>query len=273
MTTPKSDPKCHWCEIANPFSYQFCPQCGRRVARLCPDCGSRIRIETQTCGHCNHDLANTGLGITNQRATEWWTHFYTEFPDFAQLWQPQGYGTTIAQQTKQIPYEKVSEPRLSNQVIAFTLPIANMTWCFNAVSVENKSITNGAVGAGTFRLSIVDLNARRRHSVRYEALESVKRNGDNFELAIQDGDVIHFSLKTPRPSKISTAGLVIESLINNFGSKTWSDQELSRQAWNPKADSHRQNVEAADAYANSIYSLFLEIIHETRRFDLAHPTW
>lgn len=195
------------------------------------------------------------------------------FPDYAQLWQTQGYGISITRQTSQVQYDGVSEPRLSDQVIAFSLTIADMPWCFNVVSFNNKAITNGAVVAGTFSFCLVDLKAQQRHSILYEMLESVNQDGDNIELAIRNGNAIRLSLKTLRPSKVSTAWLVIESLINNFGSKTWSDQELSRQAWNPKADNHQQKAEVADVYVNTVYSFFVEIIHATRKSDLAHPTW
>jgi len=51
--------ECHECQSVAPLNWQFCAQCGTRLATAYPSCGSQLPpAGAQFCGHCGIRLAS-----------------------------------------------------------------------------------------------------------------------------------------------------------------------------------------------------------------------
>jgi ribosomal protein L40E len=261
MVTSDDHLICPFCGSTTPLDSKCCQKCGERLIQTCLRCNTENRLDAEYCKACGIKLSQAKLGLTNQRAKEWGQFLCTYYPGYNELWKPQGFGHQIADLCRQITNESENNAQINNQPVSFALPISDRDWCVRNAQMDSTVITYGYVSANTIQLSVYNLATKKKYSVFYEDLIRVIQEGDNIIINSGHGETITLSLRIPRPSKLATAGLLAESFINNVGAKDWADQELSRQNWKPRTEEHRHKFEMADAYRESIFGLFSEIIN------------
>lgn len=261
MATSDDHLICPFCGSTTPLDSKCCQKCGEKLIQTCLRCNAENRLDAEYCKACGIKLSQAKLGLTNQRAKECWQNFCSYYPGYNELWKHQGFGHQIADLCRQITNESDNNDQVKNQPVSFALPISDKDWCVRNAQIDSTVITYGYVSANTIQLSIYNLATKRKYLVFYEDLMRVIQEGDNLIINTRNSETVTLSLRIPRPSKLATAFLFTESFINNVGAKDWADQELSRQNWKPRAEEHRNKFEIADAYRESIFGFFSEIIN------------
>ncbi len=260
MSSPAPVIHCPACNHANPPDVRFCQMCGKKTVLPCRRCRTENALGVLFCKSCGVNLAEATLGITDERAAQWWDHF-CEFPGFSQIWRSNGYGKTEVLPLAQDLLE-ASDPRAlrEDETTALFFPVADRDWCIRTVQFNTASITRGALWACTTAFAIFDFSRRIVHSVSYESLSRADRQGDAIILGVEPATTVNITFRVPRPSKAARNFWFISGIATAFSSQGAADSEAASRANVRRAQDYQEKLAAANGYAESMLRLLLEII-------------
>lgn len=260
--------QCPACNYSNSVDSRFCQKCGKKLVYSCRACRAENRLDAEFCKSCGVKLSEAKFGITKQRAEEWWSHFTNSFPEFANMWLPEGYGTAkVVPLARQIKEVSDPQPFPKGDRSVLWLPIADRDWCISTAQLGTTTITSGAMWACTTTFAIFDFMQRRAYSLPYELLVSANQEGDRISLNTSDGKAIHFAVRVPRPSKASQVGGFFLDVAEILARPDSAARELRQQRRERDGNLYWQRVQAADSFVQSILNFFSEVINEKRKLD------
>jgi hypothetical protein len=264
--------QCPSCNHTNPSDARFCQNCGKKLVVICRRCGTENEISTRFCKSCGVNLADAKFGISEQIAENWW-NFFSSFSVFREMTSTDGWARkkTYFMAKELLVHSDISNKSLLAERLAFFLPIANKRWCISVLDLDEATIKQGAIWAGTTGLGIFDFDKQQVHFLLYELLNSCSQKGDNIYLGLSENHKISMAIKVSRPSGVLNAiglvfdliGILFNTLWAIFGQaplKSDADRVIEEQRRLQDSDERQRQYNYADSYVNGISTFFSKII-------------
>ena len=150
--------QCDSCGASNSSDARFCQKCGAAISiktNKCKRCGTSNESSATFCKKCGAKFLEAKLGITVERAQEWW-NFLNDFDFFRKIWADKGIGRRIHNQCKILRDAKY--PDIKWKHAAFAIPITSSDWCIKLLEWGQCRTTNGEIICTTTDLIIFDLS-------------------------------------------------------------------------------------------------------------------
>jgi ribosomal protein L40E len=256
MAYPENSDKCPYCGYLNPPNSRYCQKCNNRLFQICLRCNTENSLSADYCKSCASNLGQAKPRFTYQQAKERWDSFCKQFPGYAALWKPEGFGHRIVDLCRAITRSNDSGPIEGSPAVMLVLPIYERDWCIQKVQIGTDEIFYGLVEADTFQLSIYDLAEKTRHTILYDNFARVKRVEDQLVLTTQTGTTLTFFFKLPRPAILSVLGMPLDPEINSPNHQDQPDPEIGQERVRPHIQDYRSQLEIVDAYLRSVLDLF-----------------
>jgi len=267
-----SDPNqlayCPSCSYANAADSRFCQKCGTQLIQSCLSCRAENRLDAEFCRTCGVRLSEARLGITEEGAREWWSHFWS-FAGFAHIWTPSGYGTTgFLPVARRIMDATTPRPLKKGENTPLHLVIADRDWCLRTARFDDVVIKHGMLWAARTAFAVFDFTRQDAYSVPYEDLDDAHREADVITLHISQGRVVDLQLRVPRPSKASQYRGFAWDVLNILADTAAGDStasELRSQRSDRESEEWWKKHQMADDFVASILNFFSEVINEKRK--------
>ena len=255
---------CDSCGASNSSDARFCQKCGATVsikAIKCKRCGTSNELTATFCKKCGVNLASATLGVTVERANEWWAFLNQHYVFFASIWAEKGLGQKIHNTC--ITFIRTKYPNIKWEHSAFTIPITSSDWCIKILEWGQRKITNGEIIGTTTDLMVFDLSNEMAWKIPYEQITSTKLDGWVYLITMTDDTTIKLHIKeyNDRSVKISSALNMATAVLSLFSSQPEgaADREARHSSTDWELQRFKENHDMGVNFWTSIHSFFAEI--------------
>jgi len=249
--------QCYSCGASNPSDAQFCQKCGAAVpikVNKCKRCGTSNDLSATFCKKCGAKLSEARLGVTVERAEEWWD-FLNTFDFFREIWSDKGLGWQIHNQCK--IFQDTKYPDVQWECSAFAIPIASSDWCIKLLEWRQCRITYGEILGTTTDLIIFDLPRKMGWKIPYEEIESTDFDGWTMLIALADSSMIKLHIKE---TGAGFAKLMIAfGFLSVFSNQSAADREAYDQSTSRVIDDVSEKRRVGARFWESIDNFFGEV--------------
>lgn len=259
MNTLKPSVTCNSCGESNSSNAKFCQRCGVEMPiAKCKRCGISNKFSAIYCIKCGVKLSEAKLGITDERAQEWW-NILTGYTFFSSMWSKGGLGDQIHKQCLNL--SQIQYPNIKTGKTAFIIPITPKDWFIESLEWKEYTTNLGEILCSTSDLVIYDLLYKKVRKIPYKGVEYTDFDGWIMLIGLRDNSVIKLHIKLPshKAEKISMALSILGGLLDAT-SKSPADTEAIDSSVRRSSDDIARDLDNGREFWESISKYFSEVL-------------